>query len=188
MGHTDDLEARVASHQLGTLPFDSTPLCQRGLAQDRPGYTARRRPVALVHAAEFSTRIEALTAERQLKGWSRKKKEAFIVGDWERVRALAVPKRAPDRGEGFGANPEEVMRGSCRRAHLEEALRLLGTLVPRVPRRFLRKSLRDGRTVWSRTSAARYSQRWPIDVMRRLVGAVSYRSLHERSRLRRRTS
>jgi predicted GIY-YIG superfamily endonuclease len=33
-------------------------------------------------AQEFATREEALVSERQIKGWSRKKKEALISGDW----------------------------------------------------------------------------------------------------------
>ena len=43
----------------------------------------------LVFAQEFSTREEALAAERQLKGWSRAKKEALILENWERVKLLA---------------------------------------------------------------------------------------------------
>ena len=53
------------------------------------GYTAKRRPVMLVWSENFVTREEALTAERQIKGWSRAKKEALIAGDWERLSVLA---------------------------------------------------------------------------------------------------
>jgi putative endonuclease len=39
---------------------------------------------------EFFDRItDAITAERQLKGWSRAKKEALIRGDFELIRKLA---------------------------------------------------------------------------------------------------
>jgi tRNA/rRNA methyltransferase len=73
LGHTDTLERRVAQHERGEIE----------------GYTHRRRPVTLVWQQEFPTRIEALEAERQIKGWSRAKKEALIAGDWARIGQLA---------------------------------------------------------------------------------------------------
>ncbi|MDH7637591.1 GIY-YIG nuclease family protein [Sphingomonas oryzagri] len=78
VGHTDALEARVAQHEAG-----------KG-----SDFTARRRPVMLVWSEAFSTRAEALAAERQVKGWSRAKKEALIAGDWKRVSELAVSREA----------------------------------------------------------------------------------------------
>jgi putative endonuclease len=53
------------------------------------GYTARRRPVTLVFAQHFDTITDAVAAERQVKGWSRAKKEALIAGNWERLAELA---------------------------------------------------------------------------------------------------
>ncbi|MDO7841178.1 GIY-YIG nuclease family protein [Sphingomonas immobilis] len=75
-GHTDDLEPRIGAHE-------------GGAGSD---YTARRQPVALVWCQDFASRLEALAAERQIKGWSRAKKEALIAGDWERVSQLAVSR------------------------------------------------------------------------------------------------
>jgi putative endonuclease len=72
-GHTDHLEHRIADHQAGR--FD--------------GYTRSRRPVRLVWSQDFATRYEALSAERQIKGWSRAKKQALTDSDWKRVSALA---------------------------------------------------------------------------------------------------
>jgi putative endonuclease len=43
-------------------------------------YTAGRRPVALVHAECFETKSDALRRERQLKRWTRARKEALIGG------------------------------------------------------------------------------------------------------------
>ncbi|MFW2831040.1 GIY-YIG nuclease family protein [Sphingomonas sp. ID0503] len=65
VGHTDDLESRIAAHQHGAVP----------------GYTSTRRPVFLVWQQAFGTRSEALETERQVKGWGRAKKEALIAGD-----------------------------------------------------------------------------------------------------------
>lgn len=72
-GHTDNLEDRIGQHHTGAFG----------------GYTATRRPVKLVFAQECSTRAEALAAELQIKGWSRKKKEAMMRGDWEAVNLLS---------------------------------------------------------------------------------------------------
>lgn len=79
IGQTDDLEQRIGEHQQGAIP----------------GYTHNRRPVTLVYSQEFSTRDEAIAAERQIKGWSRAKKEALIEGDWKRVQQLAWGTRNP---------------------------------------------------------------------------------------------
>jgi predicted GIY-YIG superfamily endonuclease len=73
VGHTDNLEKRVEEHQSG----------------DFGGYTSKRRPVQLVHSQDFPTREEAFAAERQIKGWSRAKKEALIRTDWNELRRLA---------------------------------------------------------------------------------------------------
>ncbi|XUX00898.1 MAG: hypothetical protein TUN42_02625 [Dehalogenimonas sp.] len=43
----------------------------------------------LVFSQEFGSRDEALAAERQIKGWSCKKKEAMINDDWAEVTRLA---------------------------------------------------------------------------------------------------
>ena len=75
-GHTDDLDTRVCQHHSGAFPC----------------YTVTRRPLELVWTQDFSTREEALSAERQVKGWSRKKKEAMIRGDWAEVSRLAKSK------------------------------------------------------------------------------------------------
>lgn len=53
------------------------------------GYTATRLPVELVWSQECATRIEVLSFERQIKGWSRAKKEALIRGDWAEISRLA---------------------------------------------------------------------------------------------------
>jgi predicted GIY-YIG superfamily endonuclease len=73
VGHTNDLEKRILEHQAGELD----------------GYTAARRPVRVVFTQEFALREEALAAELQIKGWSRKKKQALIRGDWPEISRLA---------------------------------------------------------------------------------------------------
>lgn len=73
-GHTDNLEARLAQHGEGI-----SPSC----------YTYSRRPLEPAFSQPFPTRDEALVAEQQIKGWSRKKKEAMMRGDWGGVSLLA---------------------------------------------------------------------------------------------------
>ncbi|MCK6542451.1 GIY-YIG nuclease family protein [bacterium] len=53
------------------------------------GYTSTRRPVKLVWSQGFPTYIEAISVERQIKRWSRAKKEALIKGDFELLHELA---------------------------------------------------------------------------------------------------
>ncbi len=72
-GHTDNLEQRLAKHQAGEIE----------------GYTSTRVPVRLLFSEEFPTRGEALACERQIKGWSRRKKEALMRGDWAEISRLA---------------------------------------------------------------------------------------------------
>ena len=73
VGHTDDLESRLAEHETGATG----------------GYTATRRPVQLVWFEEFPTREEAKVVEAQLKKWSRRMKEALIAGRIEELRLAA---------------------------------------------------------------------------------------------------
>lgn len=75
-GHTDQLERRISEHKAGRIK----------------GFTSELLPVELVWTQEFPTRLEALVAERQIKGWSRKKKLALIRGDWKEISRLAKGK------------------------------------------------------------------------------------------------
>jgi putative endonuclease len=46
-----------------------------------PGYTSSRRPVDRI--------TDRIAAERQIKGWSRAKKEALIRADWKKLTDLS---------------------------------------------------------------------------------------------------
>jgi putative endonuclease len=72
------LETRVAQHNAGT--YD--------------GFTRTRRPVTLVFSEWFDNITDAIAAERQVKGWSRAKKEALIRGDFDRLRELSKRRRS----------------------------------------------------------------------------------------------
>lgn len=81
VGHTDNLDHRIAQHRSGLIA----------------GYTQKRRPVVVVWSDAFQTRIEALEAERRIKGWSRAKKAALIRGDWGALSVLARNRQGERR-------------------------------------------------------------------------------------------
>lgn len=72
-GHTDNLDRRLSEHRQGLID----------------GYTAINLPIELVYHDIFESRDEAFNAERQIKGWSRKKKEALINKDWDLLKKLS---------------------------------------------------------------------------------------------------
>ena len=74
-GHTDDLEMRWTQH----------------LSGEGGAYTAKRLPLDLVWAVDFSSRDEALETELRIKKWSRAKKEGLIEGEWNKVSHFAKP-------------------------------------------------------------------------------------------------
>lgn len=59
------------------------------------GYTASRLPVELGFHQMFSTMPEAIGAEKQIKGWSRVKKEALIAGNFDLLQELARSGSSP---------------------------------------------------------------------------------------------
>jgi putative endonuclease len=73
-GVTNSYERRLMEHQTGL-----NPTC----------YTFKRRPVTLMYTAWFTDIYEAIHWEKVVKGWSRKKKEALIQGDFKRIDELS---------------------------------------------------------------------------------------------------
>jgi len=76
-GSTNDLERRLWEHKTGFIK----------------GYTSERLPVELVWSADFPNEHEAFLFERQIKGWSRAKKQALIRGDWNGVHQVVKQER-----------------------------------------------------------------------------------------------
>jgi len=54
-----------------------------------PGYTSTRTPVELVFGEVYTSVLEAIARERQIKGWSRAKKEALIAQNYEGLPPLS---------------------------------------------------------------------------------------------------
>ena len=70
VGMTNNLERRFYEHNTGKY---------------KNSYTYRKRPVVLKWFETFTDPNEALKVEKQLKGWSRRKKIALIDQDWENL-------------------------------------------------------------------------------------------------------
>ncbi|MEW7280514.1 GIY-YIG nuclease family protein [Aquimarina sp. 2201CG1-2-11] len=70
IGMTNDLERRLNEHQDGHKPN-----C----------YTYTKRPLRLKWFKIYTNPSEAILKEKQLKGWSRRKKIALIEEDWEQL-------------------------------------------------------------------------------------------------------
>jgi putative endonuclease len=73
-GVTNDLERRLWEHETG---FDIK--C----------YTHSKRPLILKYYESTNDVKQAILREKQIKGWSRKKKEAIFKENWEELRRLS---------------------------------------------------------------------------------------------------
>ena len=76
-GITNNLEQRLTQHHNGI---------------DTKAYVYKRRPVHLVWSADFTNPNKAIEIEKQIKGWSRRKKEALISGSFELLPSLSKKK------------------------------------------------------------------------------------------------
>lgn len=70
-GVTNDLDLRMEQHNPNG---------------DRKSYTHSRKPVKLVFCEKFNSPDEAILAEKQIKGWSRRKIKALIEGDIDKLK------------------------------------------------------------------------------------------------------
>lgn len=78
-GITNDLDRRIIEHEEGI---------------DTNSYTSKRRPVELKFYYQFNDVRQAIAFEKQVKRWSRKKKEAIINNQWELLPELSKNKQA----------------------------------------------------------------------------------------------
>jgi len=90
-GSTNNLELRLSRHQAG----------------EGANHTKKRLPIKLIYFEEFERIDEAFYREKQVQGWSRKKKEALINGMPEKLHELAKCMNETSH-VGFGsAQPTE---------------------------------------------------------------------------------
>ena len=76
-GSTIDLERRLEQHQNG----------------EGANHTKKHLPVSLLYYEEYPRIDEAFYREKQVQGWSRKKKEALIEGNSNLLPELAIAYR-----------------------------------------------------------------------------------------------
>jgi len=72
-GHTQDIQNRLNIHNKG----------------QGPAYTAARRPLLLVYSEPHPSKKSALRREKQIKKWTRAKKQALITGNMNKLHQLA---------------------------------------------------------------------------------------------------
>ncbi|MBI3913432.1 MAG: GIY-YIG nuclease family protein [Chloroflexi bacterium] len=77
IGSTNDVERRLWEHN----------------NKFYKGYTSTRLPVELVCSFDFPTEHDAFLFERQIKGWTRAKKEALTRGDWNGIHEVVKKER-----------------------------------------------------------------------------------------------
>ncbi|MBL9150217.1 MAG: GIY-YIG nuclease family protein [Phycisphaerae bacterium] len=77
----------------GTLYVGSCEVLEKRVAAHRRGeaamWTAQRLPIELAYSEQLPTRAAAIARERQIKRWTRAKKEALIAGEIDQLHALA---------------------------------------------------------------------------------------------------
>ncbi len=73
-GMSSDIYARLQEHHSGYYPD-----C----------YTFKRRPLKLVYYQEFADFNQTMLFEKQVKGWSRKKKQALIESRWDDLKSFS---------------------------------------------------------------------------------------------------
>jgi putative endonuclease len=91
IGITNNVENRLGQHNAG---------------YDHQAYTYTRRPVELVYSEVFKEVIQAIAWEKQIKKWSRAKKEALIDGKWTDLHLLAECKNLSSHSN---FNPESEL-------------------------------------------------------------------------------
>jgi putative endonuclease len=70
VGISSNLERRLIEHKSGL---------------DKEAYTYSKRPIVLKWFQEFSNPKQAIAFEKQIKGWSKRKKLALIDEDWDKL-------------------------------------------------------------------------------------------------------
>jgi putative endonuclease len=77
VGLTNNVDNRINQHNEGSDP---------------EAYTYTRRPVKLMYTEIFTEVLLAIAREKQIKRWSRVKKQALINESWDKLNGLAECK------------------------------------------------------------------------------------------------
>ena len=79
------VECSDKSYYIGITNSMERRLEQHNSEKNKTAYTFSKRPVKLVWIESYTDVNLAIEKEKQLKGWSRKKKQALIAEDWDKL-------------------------------------------------------------------------------------------------------
>ena len=83
------LQCADDSYYVGVTRHLQKRLWEHESGGDEDSYTFSRRPVVLKWFEEFTSIHQAIQTEKRLKGWSRRKKEALIEKNWDKLILLS---------------------------------------------------------------------------------------------------
>ncbi len=86
-GITNNLDRRIYEHNIGI---------------DIVAFTFKRRPVELVWFEMFTEPTQAIMIEKKIKGWSRRKKQALIDENWDKL--IEYSKNYTQYGKNDGSS------------------------------------------------------------------------------------
>ena len=86
-GITNNLDRRIYEHNIGI---------------DIVAFTFKRRPVELVWFEMFTEPSQAIFVEKKIKGWSRRKKQALIDENWDKL--IEYSKNYTQYGKNDGSS------------------------------------------------------------------------------------
>ena len=69
VGSTNNIEKRIERHSAG----------------EAAKWIKNRLPIKILYQEKHETLLSARQREKQIKGWSRKKKENLITGTWKKI-------------------------------------------------------------------------------------------------------
>lgn len=94
-GVTNNLEKRFAEHQSG---------------DDPKSYVFKRRPLELVWSECYNDINQAIEKEKQIKGWTRAKKEALIKDDYDSLVELSKNRQVCHPEPVEGQTNDDILR------------------------------------------------------------------------------
>ena len=86
------LKCKDDSYYVGITSNLNQRLTEHNIGKHNDSYTYKRRPVELVYYCEFTDVNYAISTEKQIKKWSRSKKEALINNEFEKLHNLSRKK------------------------------------------------------------------------------------------------